>query len=234
MKSRNNNCVSKQGDLVDQDLKKLSMSELIALYNTLPGVSPVTEFKNLAAGRAAIQNYSGVKMTEEATQVETTVPATGEQVATPEGDTNKYSTVGKRGPNQGIGEFAKQLLTAGVSTADVLAQVKANFPTAKTSASCIAYYKAALKNPMLGKRKGVADPAALRAKAAELMAAAEAADKAVVEAAEKQAALAKAAAEASERAAAIVAAQQAAKAEAEAQAATEAASQVAAEGQPQA
>src|SRR6185436_15922192 len=62
--------------------------------------------------------------------------------------------------------------------------------SATTSASCIAYYKAALKNPNLGKRKGGAaaqDPAALRAKAAELMAAAQAAEAANADAAVKAA-----------------------------------------------
>jgi hypothetical protein len=205
------------------DLKSLSMSELIAHYNTLAqakGVSPVTEFKNLAAGRAAITQLE-MKMENQAVQVETdpaTAPfeeGTDALVAAAlaaagtaaSGDANKYSTVGKRGPNQGIGEFAKQLLTQGVSTGDVLAKVKEQFPTAKTSASCIAYYKAALKNPNLGKRKAVADPVALRAKAQELLAAATAAEQAAVQAAADAAAKAKALADAAEAAAQAAATQ---------------------------
>lgn len=171
------------------DLKSLSMSELIALYNQLAstkGVAQVTEFKNLAAARSAIQALE-LKMTTPDTPVtdpnnqvdpapidpnnqvdpapiDPNVPA----APTSNSEPSKYSTVGKRGPNQGIGEFAKQLLTAGVDTTTVLAQVRAHFPSAKTSASCIAYYKAALKNPNLGKRKAAVDPAALRAKAEEI------------------------------------------------------------------
>jgi hypothetical protein len=167
------------------DFKGMSMSQLIEEHNKLAqivGVPQESEFKNLAAARTAITNLE-TKMNQ---AVEGGVPADGEQVATPEGDQgpvsttdSKYSTVGKRGPTQGVGEYAKELLSGGMATGDVLNAVREKFPTAKTSASCIAYYKAALKNPLLGKRKGGAvasDPAALRAKAAELMAQAQQAE----------------------------------------------------------
>jgi molybdenum-dependent DNA-binding transcriptional regulator ModE len=97
-------------------------------------------------------------------------------------------------------------------TGDVLTKVREQFPTAKTSASCIAYYKAALKNPNLGKRKGgvSTDPAALRAKAAELMAAAQAAEAANAEAAVKAAEEAVAKAEVAKKAAEAALAAQAA------------------------
>lgn len=49
-----------------------------------------------------------------------------------------------RGPNQGVGAFAKDLLLAGKPTKEVLAAVHEKFPDAKTTASCIAYYKNAL------------------------------------------------------------------------------------------
>jgi len=214
------------------DLKKASMSELIAHYNALApskGVGPQTEFKNLAAARAAITDLENRNMDTPSTTtpaVATTAPAlTVDQqmaiaaaaatagTASTDG-ASKYSTVGKRGPNQGIGEFAKQLLQAGMPTADVLTKVRESFPTAKTSPSCIAYYKAALKNPNLGKRKAAVDPAALRAKAQELMNAATAAENAAVEAAKKQAEQAAAQAAAAQAAAAqaaqLAAAQQAA------------------------
>ncbi len=180
------------------------MSELIALHNELAaakGVAAQSEFKNLAAARAAINHLEGVTMTEETSLPVDGATPVGESAPQAAADPSKYSTVGKRGPNQGIGEFAKQLLVAGVSTTDVLAKVKEQFPTAKTSASCIAYYKAALKNPNLGKRKAAVDPAALRAKAQELLASAEAAEETARAAAQKAAADAQAAAEAAQKAA---------------------------------
>jgi hypothetical protein len=158
------------------DFKGMSMSELIAQHNILAaakGVASQNEFKNLAAARAAITKLEGTNMTEE-TQVQ---ESSTETVSDP----SKYSTVGKRGPNQGIGEFAKQLLVDGMATSDVLLRVREQFPTAKTSASCIAYYKAALKNPNLGKRKASVDPEALRAKAAQLLADADAAEQAAAQ-----------------------------------------------------
>jgi hypothetical protein len=221
------------------DLKTMSMSKLIAHYNTLAtakGLPLQSEFKNLAAARAACMQIEGNKMTDETNPGATTeanstdapfegvtdgssvVGATATNLAT--GEASKYSTVGKRGPNQGIGEFAKSLLMAGVSTADTLAKVKEQFPTAKTSASCIAYYKAALKNPNLGKRKAAVDPAALRAKAAELMAAATAAEAAALAKTQADAAAAVAAAAAAQ--AAVEAANKAAAAQAEALATTDA------------
>jgi hypothetical protein len=202
----------------------MSMSQLIEAYNRLAterGLPNETEFKNLAAARAAITNLenSTTMTTETITPDDVgTVPA--EAVA---GDPSKYSTVGKRGPTQGVGEFAKDLLSKGMATADVLAAVKAQFPTAKTSASCIAYYKAALKNPNLGKRKGggvTTDPAALRAKAQELLAQAT-----QVEASNAAAAVeaAKKAQEAAEQAQAVAKAAIAAQEALAAQAATQAA-----------
>jgi hypothetical protein len=208
------------------EFKGMSMSQLIEAYNRLAterGLPNETEFKNLAAARAAITNLenSNTMTTEDQTITPDdvgTVPA--EAVA---GDPSKYSTVGKRGPTQGVGEFAKDLLSKGMATADVLAAVKAQFPTAKTSASCIAYYKAALKNPNLGKRKGggvTTDPAALRAKAQELLAQAT-----QVEASNAAAAVeaAKKAQEAAEQAQAVAKAAIAAQEALAAQAATQAA-----------
>lgn len=199
------------------ELKGKNMSELIEIYNQLAsakGRPQTTEFKNLAAARAAITHLEGNTMTEEnSSPIEGNTPVTDATPA-PAGDPSKYSTVGKRGPNQGIGEFAKQLLVAGVSTADVLAKVREQFPTAKTSASCIAYYKAALKNPLLGKRKAAADPAALRAKAEELLAQAKAAEEAAVAKAQADA---EATATSAAAAQAVLDQQAAAKAAAEAQ-----------------
>ena len=166
------------------DLKKMSMSELIARYNAVAatkGVEPVTEFKNLAAARTAVQSLEEGK-----TMTETTTVAT-EAGAAP-ADAQKYNSSGKRGPNQGVGEFAKGLIKDGKPNADVLAAVKEKFPGAKTTMGCIAYYRAAVKNPNMGKKAGKSAEQ-LRADAAAILAKAEA-----VEASEKAKASAEAAA----------------------------------------
>ena len=160
------------------DLKSMSMSELIALYNeqaAAKGVAQVTEFKNLAAARSAINKLEGKTMTE------TT------DAGTPAESKDKYNSTSKRGPNQGIGAFAKAALTEGKTTAEVLAMVKETFPDAKTTMGCIAYYKAALKNPNLGKKAKVAKTAEeLRAEAQALLAAADTAEALAAAAAQPQ------------------------------------------------
>jgi len=88
----------------------------------------------------------------------------------------KYNSSGKRGPNQGIGAFAKEQITQGKTNQEVLNMIATQFPTARTSMSCIAYYRNALKkgNGGGGTKGGTSgDPAALRAKAAELISRAE-------------------------------------------------------------
>ena len=161
------------------DLKSMSMSELIALYNeqaAAKGIAQVTEFKNLAAARSAINKLEGKTMTETTTNTGTTTE-----------DKDKYNSTSKRGPNQGIGAFAKAALTDGKTTAEVLAMVKETFPDAKTTMGCIAYYKAALKNPNLGKKAKVAKTAEeLRAEAQALLAAADTAEALAAAAAQPQ------------------------------------------------
>ena len=74
----------------------------------------------------------------------------------------------------------------------VLEAVKAKYPAAKTTTACIAYYRSAVKNGGVGKRKG-ASPEELRAKAQALIDqanAAEAAAKAKADEAAKVAAAA--------------------------------------------
>jgi len=87
----------------------------------------------------------------------------------------KYNSSGKRGPNQGIGAFAKEQIVQGKTNQEVLNMINEQFPTARTSMSCIAYYRNAIKkgNGGGGGGKTSGDPAALRAKAAELIAKAE-------------------------------------------------------------
>jgi hypothetical protein len=211
------------------DFKGMSMSQLIEEHNKLAqiaGVPQESEFKNLAAARTAITNLE-MKMTEAVEGGEAVTVTEGDVGTVPAGVSttdSKYSTVGKRGPTQGVGEFAKDLLSKGMATGDVLNAVRTQFPTAKTSASCIAYYKAALKNPLLGKRKGGAvasDPAALRAKAAELMAQAQQAEAANAAQAVENAKKAVAAAEEAKKIAEAALAAQAALQAQQAPAATE-------------
>jgi len=165
------------------ELKKLSMSELIARYNAIAasrGMDNVTEFKNLAAARAAVtQLEEGKTMPETVVAEGTEAPAT---------DAKKYSSAGKRGPNQGVGEFAKNMIRDGADNKSVLEAIKGQFPEAKTTMGCVAYYRAAVKNPNMGK-KGGKSADALRADAAAILAKAEA-----IEAAAKAKASAEAAA----------------------------------------
>ena len=129
------------------DLKKMTMSELLARYNKLAGdlgQDAVTEFKNLAAARTAVETLE--KKMERALN-----PSTVTDGMTPTGttsnpavDAGKYNSSGKRGPNQGVGAYAKELIVKGMDNKSALAAVQAKFPNAKTTTGCIAYYRTAL------------------------------------------------------------------------------------------
>jgi len=126
-------------------MAKQSMSEIIAAYNNLAqelGVDQVDSFKNLQAARAALQSLESNTMTEQVdpTEVEETTGAPG--LDTPSNSGPKYNSSGKRGPTQGIGAFCKGLIADGKTNAEILAAVAENFPTAKTTANCVAYYRA--------------------------------------------------------------------------------------------
>jgi len=144
------------------------MTELLARYNELAvakGKTPVESFKSLKAARAAIATLEKTEMSEVNTE------ATEGEVTGETGDRSKYNSSGKRGPNQGVGAFCKERIVAGLSNADIVAEVLAQFPGAKTTASCVAFYRTALKKGAPG-----VDAASLRAKAAEMIAKAEAAE----------------------------------------------------------
>jgi len=159
------------------DLKKLGMTELIAYHNELAsflGVATETSFKSLGAARTAIINLESKKL---AMNTETTVESTESPIegsapvaavtATTSLISNsdqKYNSTGKRGPNQGVGAFAKELIVAGKSNAEALALVLAKFPNAKTTTGCIAFYRTALS-----KTPGGVDPAKLMADAQKLI-----------------------------------------------------------------
>ena len=65
----------------------------------------------------------------------------------PAGDNSKYASTDKRGPNQGVGAFCKELIVEGKTNAEVLAAVAEKFPTAKTSKGCVAYYRTSCPPP---------------------------------------------------------------------------------------
>ena len=130
---------------------KMSMSETVAKHNELAallGVDLVTNFKSLNAARAALENLENRMNTEtnaqttEATNTEVGQALDG-AVAVAVADA-KYNSSGKRGPTQGIGAFCKALIVEGKTNAEILAAVATNFPTAKTTANCVAYYRAKL------------------------------------------------------------------------------------------
>jgi hypothetical protein len=105
----------------------------------------------------------------ETTVAETTVAET--EVLDVPADNSKYNSSGKRGPNQGVGAFVKALIAKGQDNATVLAAVKGQFPDAKTTTGCIAFYRNALAKAPVAKSSAV-----LREKAAALIAEADAID----------------------------------------------------------
>lgn len=120
------------------DTANLGMTELIALYNekaAAMGKEAVTEFKTTKAARKAIEAL-------DAAPVET--EASGAPVLVPAGDNSKYASTGKRGPNQGVGAFCKELIVEGKTNQEVLDAVAIKFPSAKTSKGCVAYYRTKL------------------------------------------------------------------------------------------
>jgi hypothetical protein len=166
------------------NLKGLSMSELIHRHNELAnqlGGPNVTEFKNLAAARAAVETLEKKLENPMSDTTNTTTEATA--AATDTGDKSKYASTDKRGPNQGVGAFAKDLIATGLDNKAVLEAVKTKFPAAKTTTACIAYYRSAVKNGGTVKRKG-ASPEELRAKAQALLDQAKAAEDAAAAKAE--------------------------------------------------
>jgi len=146
--------------------KGLSMSELITMHNELAdklGVAQETSFKTKVAASAAI-NTLELKM-EQATNTpnvdfdaDASTTIDGVDVApTATSDKQKYNSSGKRGPTQGVGAYAKECLVAEplATNAQIVEMVKTQFPTAKTTAGCIAYYRTAMSKA----KKADAEPA---------------------------------------------------------------------------
>lgn len=110
----------------DKNLDEMTMDELIEHHNKLAtelGKPTHDTFKSLKAARAAIEKLSA--------------PVEPKAAAT-----NLGSDV--RGPVQGVGAFAKDLILKGYSNKEALEATLAQFPTAKTTSACIAYYRSKL------------------------------------------------------------------------------------------
>lgn len=127
--------------------KSQTMSEIIAEYNAIAqeqGKEEVSSFKNLSAARAALKS---IQTTESEPMNETVETETETETEAPVNNTSgpKYNSAGKRGPTQGIGAFCKGLIAKGKTNTEILEAVAEQFPTAKTTANCIAYYRAKVK-----------------------------------------------------------------------------------------
>jgi len=125
-------------------MSKQTMSEIVAAYNELAaaqGKDEVSSFKNLAAARAALKSLESTPMTNE-TETQVTEDQSEVVADTAARSGPKYNSSGKRGPTQGIGAFSKSLIAEGKTNAEILEAIAEQFPTAKTTANCIAYYRA--------------------------------------------------------------------------------------------
>lgn len=98
---------------------------------------PEQPYTTLTAVRKAYKGLQTAIAAENAADAENTGEENDE-------DESTTPTVVTRGPVQGIGVFAKEKILAGLTNAEVLAAVKANFPSAKTSSACIGYYRSKL------------------------------------------------------------------------------------------
>lgn len=117
--------------LMDKNLNEMTMEEVVEAHNELAtklNKPTVDTFKSLAAARSAYTKLTKAKTKEPAVTKEPK-----------ELDPNS-----PRGPVQGVGAFAKALILEGGTNKDVHAAVMEQFPTAKTSVACIAYYRSKL------------------------------------------------------------------------------------------
>lgn len=130
-KTRNNpRAFSLLGEIImTKDLETMTLEEMVEHHNEIAtemGKPTVETFKSLKAARAAV-----AKLTK---------PAKAPKAAKEPVDPEKLG----RGPIQGVGAFAKELILEGLDNKEVLKRVQEQFPTAKTSVSCISYYRSKL------------------------------------------------------------------------------------------
>lgn len=112
-----------------EELNKLTKEEIVEAYNKI-----ATE-----QGKPTVETFASIGEARKAYNV-LTKPAKEEKPAKTPVDPE---TLG-RGPVQGVGKFAKELLLSGMANKDVLAKVKEQFPSAKTSSACIGFYRTKL------------------------------------------------------------------------------------------
>ena len=129
-------------------MSKQTMSEIVAAYNELAvsqGKEEVSSFKNLSAARAALKSLESNTMTDSTEMPVDEIETSGAPgLDTPSNAGPKYNSSGKRGPTQGIGKFCKEQILDGKTNAEILALIAEQFPTAKTTSNCVAYYRAKL------------------------------------------------------------------------------------------
>lgn len=112
--------------IMEKPLNEMTMEEIIAHHNALAtglDLPTVESFKSLKAARAAVEKLGK--------------PAKAAKAPKEPADPEKLG----RGPVQGVGAFAKACILEGGTNKEVLDKVLEQFPTAKTSTSCIAYYR---------------------------------------------------------------------------------------------
>lgn len=110
---------------MEKPLNEMTMEELVEHHNEVAtGLDKPTveSFKSLKAARAAVE-----KLTKPVKQKEPKTPVDPEKLG--------------RGPVQGVGAFAKQLLLEGLTNKEALEKTLEQFPNAKTTVACIAYYR---------------------------------------------------------------------------------------------
>lgn len=146
-KSRNDpRALNLLGELVmEKKLEEMTMEELVEHHNELAtGLNKPTveSFKSLKAARAAIE-----KLNKPVAQKEPKTPVDPEKLG--------------RGPVQGVGAFAKQLLLEGLTNKEALEKTLEQFPNAKTTVACIAYYRNKLvaEGKLVSSRAKAAAPA---------------------------------------------------------------------------
>lgn len=164
-------------------LNELGFTDLMDIYTTRCeelGKTPNETFKTKEALIEGINALNAAPQGNGQDQTEEETTEDGEKK-------QKYNSSGRRGPNQGTGAYAKQKILEGYSNAEILEMIGKELPTAKTTMSCIAYYRNALKNQ--GKKSGKAvslgDPEEMRKQAAELLVKADQLEKQLLEQAVK-------------------------------------------------
>jgi hypothetical protein len=175
--------------------QEVNMSDLLAEHNVLAsqlGRPQSSSFKSIEAAQAAIlklKTIQGSNMPDQppTDQENPTAQEVLGEGATPVGATDAQlqaamaaaaaaagsspmNSVNRRGPTQGVGAYCKELILQGKSNAEILAAVAVKFHgTAKTSASCVAFYRNALKGGAASRpRTGKVDISAMETRVAEL------------------------------------------------------------------